>query len=324
MTRALLAAVFVYLTIFARLVGAASAATAADVKPVATVKLGCESGSQQLSHSGELVAITCHDHSARLVDVASGRELRTFPGSPWVTDFSFSRDGRWLAIGTWDGTVEIVPTNGAGEPKRWKASSHRIHIVEFLGDSDSILVAGLDDPGQIWDVRGAPKVRATFASRFAGVTASAVSADGKLVAAAEGDTSIRVFDAASGKMQIEFTPLRLETFALAFAPDGKYLLAGGAEDHVSVIDLATGKQTRSLGGEAGAVIAIAVLGNGDAAAAWYFDPDTHGTHWAQWNLDAAKPAPLTADPNVSGWAMVRGKLWVTRATNDSLQIWEVR
>lgn len=320
MTRALVAAIFVSGMFFA---GALDAAPAADLKPIATVKLSCEAQGEQLSHSGGLVAITCADHSARLVEVATGRELRRFPGSPWVTDVSFSRDGRWLAIGYWDGTVEIVPTSGAGEPKRWKASSRRIHIVQFLGDSDSILAAGLDDPGQIWDVNGAPKVRATFTSQFAGVTASSVSADGKLVAAAEGDTSIRLYDAASGKQQMVFTPLTLETFALAFTSDGKFLLAGGAEDHVSVIDLATGKETQSLGGEAGAVIGIAAMGKGDAAAAWYFDPDTNATHWTAWNLAAAKSAALPTDPNVSGWAVVRGKLWVTRATKDSLQIWEV-
>jgi WD40 repeat protein len=152
-----------------------------------------------------------------------------------------------------------------------------------------------------------------------------VSPDGKLVAAAEGDTSIRVYDAASGKMQSEFTPLTLETFALAFSPDGKFLLAGGADDHVSVIDVATGKQTQALAGVAGeAVIATAVLGDGHRAAAWYIDPDREKMHWAAWDLATAKSESLAAGTDVSGWTMVRGKLWLTSTTKDSLQIWEVQ
>jgi WD40 repeat protein len=296
---------------------------AGQLKPVATVRLPCESQDQSVSPNGEQVAVRCADHSLQLLDVATGRAQRVFPAGDRVNDYSFSRDGRWFAVGLWDGTVEIMPASGSGEPQRWKASARRIDALEFIAESNRILVAGIDEPGQIWDLSGTPKVLAGLHSNFAGLIASAVSPDGKFLAAAFGDTMLRVYDTGTWMVAHEYRGLTLETFALTFTSDGQYLLAGGADDHISVIDLLSGAEAHRLGGEPGVVAGIIRLGDSGRAAALYYDADTvKPPHQVVWNLETLKAEPLTAERSLTGGGLVHDKLWVASATGTSLQIWE--
>jgi tricorn protease-like protein len=295
---------------------------AAELKPIGTLRLPCESPYQSVSPSGEQIAVRCTDHSIRLVSIATGREQHAFPSDDDVTDYSFSRDGRWFAVGLRDGSAEIVLTSGSGEPKRWKATTRGVSAIAFLADDDSILIAGNDEPGQIWDVSGIPKVRATLHSDFGGLTASAISSDGKQLATAEGDTVLRVYDTSTWKVEREYPDLKLETFAVAFTVDGKFLLAGGVVDYISLIDLSSGHETRRLGGEVGSVIEIMPLGDNQRAVAMYFNEDTLKRHWAVWNLETLKTEPLTLERPLTGGGIVRGKRWFASAAGSSLQIWE--
>ena len=242
------------------------------------------------------------------------------PSRPWHGDVGRRH---WFAVGLSDGWAEIVPTSATGEPKRWKADSRRIDAIQFLADGDSIVVAGADKPGGIWDVTGTPKLRASLHSDFAGLTACAVSPDGKLLATADGDTVLRIYDTSTWKMVHEYRGFKLETFAVPFTSDGKYLLAGGADDHISVLDLSLGREVHRLRGETGVVGDIVPMGDNRRAAALYFDGNgLKPPHQVVWNLDTFKAEPLTAEHPLTGGGLVRGKLWIASANGRSLQVWE--
>src|SRR5262249_14919819 len=58
-----------------------------------------------ISNDGTRVAATCSDRMVRLWDLGTDRVVHTFPrfgGGPRVS-VAFSRDGRYLAAGSWDG-----------------------------------------------------------------------------------------------------------------------------------------------------------------------------------------------------------------------------
>jgi WD40 repeat protein len=296
---------------------------AAQLKPVAAVHLPCESSFQMVSPSGDQVAVQCKDKTLRLVDIANGREQHVFTARDGIASFNYSRDGRWFAIGTKDGSVEIVAASGSAAPKKWKADSRRIDTVQFLPGGEAIVVAGADRPGAIWDVHYAPKLLATLHSEFAGVTACAVSPDGKWLATADGDTVVRVYDTASWKLAHEYRGLTLETFAVPFTSDGKYLLAGGADNYISVLDVSSGTEVHRLGGQTGYVVDILPLGDTRHAAVLYLDSDgLKPPHQAVWNLDTLRAEPLAAEHPLTGGGLVRGKLWVVSAVGSSLQAWE--
>lgn len=300
----------------------AQLAAGSGLKPVASISLPCESTSQMISPTGDQVALRCKDHTVRLVNVSSGTTQHTFSAEPWISGYNYSHDGRWFAVGLWDGTVEAVPTSGTAEGKRWKGDTRRIDGLEFLPDSSGIVVAASDRPGQIWDLRGTPKQMATLHSDFAGLIACSFSPDGKLLITADGDTAIRFYDTSTWKMLHEYRGLTLETFAVAFTTDGKRALVGGPYDHITVLDPATGAELQKLAKNADVVFQILPFGNDGLAAVAYFDGDgKRPPHQSIWNVNTAKSVPLTAERPFTGGSIVGGKLWVSSESGKVLDIW---
>jgi WD40 repeat protein len=297
-------------------------AASAGTKTASTVPLPCESHDQLISPAGDQVAVWCSDHTVRLVETGSGITKHTFGPQPQITAYDYSRDGRWFAVGLWDGTVEVVSTSGAGEPKRWKSETRRIYELKFFPDSSGIVVAPIDSPGQIWDLRGAPKQVATLHSDFAGLIHCAFSPDGKLLVTADGDTAIRFYDAATWKRLHEYRAITLETFAVTFTTDGKRVLIGGPDDRITVLDAATGAELEKLPKEPDVVWRILPFGSDGQAKIVYFDGDgKKPDHESIWNLNTAKSVPVSAGRPVTGSGVVDGKLWLSSANGKVLDIW---
>jgi WD40 repeat protein len=304
------------------IVSLAQPARSLGMKSVATVPLPCESVLEMISPKGDQVALRCTDHTVRLVNVSSGTTERTLGADAQITRYNYSHDGRWFAVGFGDGTVEVVPTSGTAEARRWKGDTHRIHALEFLPDSSGIVVGSLDRPGQIWDLRGTPKQVATLHSEFAGLIACSFSPDGKLLVTSDGDTAIRFYDTSTWKMLHEYRGVTLETFGVAFTTDGKHVLIGGPDDHITVLDPATGGELQKLAKDADVVFQILPFGNDGQAAIAYFDGDGRKPpHQSIWNVNNAKSVPLSAERELTGGGVVGGKLWVSSSNGKVLDIW---
>ena len=259
-----------------------------------------------------------------MIDVANGRALFAERDSSRISAADFSRDGQWLGIGFRDGTVKVVPLAG-GAAREWKVGERRVRWIEFLRDGHSVVAGSLGDPGQIWDFSGTPKVVATLNSDFSSPSALALSPDGSLLATAGGDSVIRIYDTATWKMLHENrSATKLEMFDLDFTPDGKEFLTGGADDHVIVIDSATGEETHKLGGRAGVIEDVSILGDGAHAAVEYEDVDDlqKPPDWVMWNLQTEKAETMRGMDKYTTHRIVNGKLWLATTNGTTLQIFE--
>ena len=67
------------------------------------------------SPDGRYVFTTSQDKSARMWDARTGRQLRYFPGHALsaVAGVAVSPDGSEIAIGSYDGAIQLTPTSGA-------------------------------------------------------------------------------------------------------------------------------------------------------------------------------------------------------------------
>jgi WD40 repeat protein len=102
----------------------------------------------------------------------------------------------------------------------------------------------------------------------------AFSPDGKTVAAGCGDTSIRLWEAATGRQQATWTGKEGPKIpCLAFARDGKTVVAPGLREPKSVTrwDLATGRAENVLNGLPATVLSMAYTSNGKTLATGYAD-----------------------------------------------------
>ena len=72
------------------------------------------------SPDGRYVFTASQDKSARMWDARTGQQLRYFPGHALsaVAGVAVSPDGSEIAIGSYDGAIQLTPTSGASPDRR--------------------------------------------------------------------------------------------------------------------------------------------------------------------------------------------------------------
>ena len=289
---------------------------------IAVVALPCDSTDQTLSPTGSLAAVECKDHSLHLVSIPAGNDRIVLPSDRRANTYTFSHDGKWLAIGFKDGTVQVNATDGAAAPRDGRPTRIASTCFTSCRTAKRSSSARWTVPGTVWDVSGTPTLRATLPVAFGGIAVCAASPDGKQVVVAGDDTVIRWYDTATWQKTREYSGFLLETFAMTFTPDGKQLLAGGADARLTIFDTASGKVLRQLGPEDGAsVIDIKLLDKGERAATLYMDDaGAKPPHALVWDMATATSSPVKPDAPPSCGGLVAGKLWLCVSANKTLTI----
>ena len=197
------------------------------------------------SPDGSLVLSGSNDTTARLWDVATGREIHRF------------------AVDVVQNIIDRrVPGPGA------LAFTGTIRAVAFSPDGRSIFIGGEAVPGQLRDVATGREIQ-RFAGQYGGVYSAAFSPDGRFLIAGCSDFTARIWDVASGR---EIRRFEASPESLAISPDGRVLLTAGENNVGQMWDTTTGREIRDFAAQAVAFSPdgkLVLIGGSDGVAHLY-------------------------------------------------------
>jgi WD40 repeat protein/serine/threonine protein kinase len=201
---------------------------------------------------GKCLASAGADGSVRLWDTAGGGEAVSIPlGSANVRGIRLSPDGRIavaLASETSAQLWNAATGERLGDPVKL---AHKIAGGCFSGDSKRLALVDEGKQVAIRDTASGKVVRdfdhdgpagSLPSPLTAGLSAQALSSDGRWFACPGPADVVKVWDAENGREYRTFKGLKKLANSLAFSPDGRHLAAAEDSGAVRVWDLATGRE----------------------------------------------------------------------------------
>jgi WD40 repeat protein len=255
--------------------------------------------------------------SGHVVDLRSGEALlstRLEEVASSIVAVSFSADGNTAALMTVGGEAILY---SVGKPPRTLPAGRPGQGVSFVSGSQ-LLAMNL----RVWDLRGEPKPIATLGGDFAAIRDSAL-VPGGLAAAANEDTTIRLYDAETWQPEREIRSSHTTPRAIAFSLDGRQLFVGGVDRLVKRYDPQSGLQLGSLK-PAGFVTDLLTLPDGKSLAV-----QTEGTvavppaTWEIIDIESGVSRPCAPDRAADGLAVVDGEIWCVSVQGDTVDTWTV-
>jgi RNA polymerase sigma factor (sigma-70 family) len=168
----------------------------------------------------------------------------------------FRPDGKSVAVGGFE-TAGIMDCE-TGEERRIVFTTQTVRCLTLTQDGQTAAGCLADKTGpqrdrstiQIWAVASGQLLRTIdFADPRNYPLAIAISPDGKRVAAASSNRTVRVFDVGTGEVLWQHEPRPYSYRCLAFSPEGKYFATSGPGDKdpsLYLYDAASGKRVREV------------------------------------------------------------------------------
>jgi WD40 repeat protein len=204
------------------------------------------------------------DHTFRLWDLATGKEVRRF-GEPmdWALCGAFSPDGKLIATGTRnkDPSVRLWDPATGKEVKRLTGHGAGVRSVSFSPDGKTLASAGYDQSVRLWDVPTGTEKR-LLRGHGGWIDRVVFSPDGKTLLTSSRDNTLRWWDAATGTELRSINGHTDHVLCVAFAADGKRAVSCSGDRTVRVWDLKTGDEVKRLEGHTSVIDALAVSPDG--------------------------------------------------------------
>ena len=255
----------------ARLWDAANGALLATYRGHASKVLGVA-----FSPDGARLVTTSADGTVRQWDAATGREVEP-PYERHVGEVAaaaYSPDGQWLASAGTDRTIRVWQAEGRQDVAILHGHTGNVIAVAFAPDGRRLASLSIegelgfagDNTVRVWDV-DPRETLPVLRGHTSYVYPVAFSPDGRWIASGSWDSTVRLWDAATGE-PCATLPHPEVVMCLAYSPDGSWLVSGtNADDRLRIWDVATARVRKVIRGPADVSLGVTVSPDGRRVAA---------------------------------------------------------
>jgi WD40 repeat protein len=178
------------------------------------------------------------DRSIRVWDLETGKQSRAFNVRDQVRGFALSPDGKLLAASHFavvngPGTIRIWDVQKGTEIRSMTGHQMEISQLAFSPDGKQLVSSSFDKTVRIWRVADGKEIK-QLKGQNGRIEGAVFTPDGKriLSCCAEGDPSLRMWDASSGKQLGESDKMEPGFLGLAALSDSRQCLTVGRDGAV--------------------------------------------------------------------------------------------
>jgi WD40 repeat protein len=179
--------------------------------------------------------------------------LQTLEGHDGIVDaVAFSRDGRSIASGSHDNTVNLWDTTTGELRHTLRGHENTVKCVALSGDGQLVASGSYDCTVKVWNV-ATGDVEHTFQGHKNKVQSVAFSINDRSVVSGSDDSTVKIWDLATGTLRLSLEAHNDAVESVACANNGRLIASGSRDKKINLWDASTGELQRNLEGHSGIV-----------------------------------------------------------------------
>jgi WD40 repeat protein len=217
------------------------------------------------SQTGDLLVGTCREHADVPISIERPSSIvsSAFMGHILaIESVKFSSDGKFIASGSWDGTVRVWDSKTGFQVSGPFQTGQEILSVVFSPDDKRILAGCGDSKVYIWDLQTGAVAIGPLTGHQDIVTCVVFSSDGQLFASASFDGTVQLWDSNTGAKVAEPFRIQCKINSIAFSPDGRTIASGSVDCLLRLLDSQTGDVIAQFEGHTATVVSVGFSPNG--------------------------------------------------------------